>query len=95
MQKRGTKAINKLCVREILGLSFVCGAYFFEFRGWKQGRYACALLFSRVPIITRNIYVENYIKTRQYKTKPHTSTWTYIFEHLYIAIRTYILCLNI
>ena len=49
VQKRGTKAINKLCVREILGLSFVCGAYFFEFRGWKQGRYACALLFSRVP----------------------------------------------
>ena len=27
------KAINKLCVREILSLSFVCGAYFFEFRG--------------------------------------------------------------
>ena len=24
---------NKLCVREILSLSFVCGAYFFEFRG--------------------------------------------------------------
>ena len=43
VQKRGTKAINKLCVREILGLSFVCGAYFFEFRGWKQGRFACAL----------------------------------------------------
>ena len=34
VQKRGTKAINKLCVREILGLSFACGAYFFEFRGW-------------------------------------------------------------
>ena len=50
VQKRGTKAINKLCVREILGLSFVCGAYFFEFRGWKQGRYACALPFSRVPM---------------------------------------------
>ena len=33
MQKRETKAINKLCVREILSLSFVCGAYFFEFRG--------------------------------------------------------------
>ena len=49
VQKRGTKAINKPCVREILGLSFVCGAYFFEFRGWKQGRYACALPFSRVP----------------------------------------------
>ena len=33
MQKRETKAINKLCVREILSLSFVFGAYFFEFRG--------------------------------------------------------------
>ena len=49
VQKRRTKAINKLCVREILGLSFVCGAYFFEFRGWKQGSHACALPFSRVP----------------------------------------------
>ena len=33
VQKRETKAINKLSVREILSLSFVCGAYFFEFRG--------------------------------------------------------------
>ena len=33
VQKRETKAINKLCVHEILSLSFVCGAYFFEFRG--------------------------------------------------------------
>ena len=33
VQKRETKAINKLCVREILSLSFMCGAYFFEFRG--------------------------------------------------------------
>ena len=33
VQERETKAINKLCVREILSLSFVCGAYFFEFRG--------------------------------------------------------------
>ena len=33
VQKRETKAINKLCVREILSLSFVCGAYFLEFRG--------------------------------------------------------------
>ena len=31
VQKRETKAINKLCVREIVSLSFVCGA-FFEFR---------------------------------------------------------------
>ena len=33
VQKRETKAINKLCAREILSLSFVCGAYFVEFRG--------------------------------------------------------------
>ena len=33
VQKRETKAINKLCVREVLSLSFVSGAYFFEFRG--------------------------------------------------------------
>ena len=33
VQKRETKTMNKLCVREILSLSFVCGAYFFEFRG--------------------------------------------------------------
>ena len=33
VQKRETKAINKICVREILSLSFVCEAYFFEFRG--------------------------------------------------------------
>ena len=33
VQKRETKAVNKLCVREILSSSFVCGAYFFEFRG--------------------------------------------------------------
>ena len=33
VQKRETKAINKFCVREIVSLSFVCGAYFFETRG--------------------------------------------------------------
>ena len=33
VQKRETKAIDKLCVREVLSLFFVCGAYFFEFRG--------------------------------------------------------------
>ena len=33
VQKRESKAINKLCVREILSLSFVCEAYFFEFHG--------------------------------------------------------------
>ena len=64
VQKREAKATNKLCVREILSLSFVCGAYFFEFRSrnivcfviaynfngkYAQGRHACALRFSRVP----------------------------------------------
>ena len=70
VQKRETKAINKLCVRKILSLSIVCGAYFFEFRSWnlvcfvvaynfngkfapeRQGRHACALRFSRVPLTT-------------------------------------------
>ena len=33
VQKRETKTINKLCICEILSLSFVCGAYFLEFRG--------------------------------------------------------------
>ena len=33
VQKRETKAVNKLCAREILSLSFMCGAYFLEFRG--------------------------------------------------------------
>ena len=33
VQKSETKVINKLCVREILSLSFMCGAYFFELRG--------------------------------------------------------------
>ena len=33
VQKRETETINKLCVREILSLSFECGFYFFEFRG--------------------------------------------------------------
>ena len=32
VQKGETKAINKLCVRNVLSLSFVCGAYSFEFR---------------------------------------------------------------
>ena len=63
VQKRGTKAINKLCVREILGLSFVCGAYFLEFRGWKQGRYACALPFSRVPSHMINMVTESVSNT--------------------------------
>ena len=55
-QKRETEAINKLCVREILSLSFVYGACFFEFRGRSlvcfdiaYKFHACALRFSRVP----------------------------------------------
>ena len=56
VQKRETKAINKLSVREILSLSFVCGACFFDFRGRNlvcfeiaYKFHACALRFSRVP----------------------------------------------
>ena len=41
VQKGETKAINKLCVREILSLSFVCGAYFFEFRGGPESSLFC------------------------------------------------------
>ena len=41
VQKRETKAINNLCVREILSLSFVCGAYFFEFSG---GNLVCFVI---------------------------------------------------
>ena len=46
VQKRETKAINKLCVREILSLSFVCGAYFFEFRGQNLVCFVIAYNFS-------------------------------------------------
>ena len=49
MQKRETKAINKLCVREVLSLSFVWGAYFFEFRSRNLVCFVIALRFSRVP----------------------------------------------
>ena len=61
VQKRETKAINKLCVREILSLSFVCGACFFEFRcrnlvcfGIAYKFHPCALPFSRVPVLPMN-----------------------------------------
>ena len=47
VQKRETKAINKLCVREILGLSFVCGACFFEFRGRNLVCFGIAYNFDR------------------------------------------------
>ena len=44
VQKRETKAINKLCVREILDLSFVCGAYFLNFAtGSREGTHAHCL----------------------------------------------------
>ena len=46
VQKRETKAINKLCVREILSLSFVCGAYFFEFRSRNLVCFVIAYNFS-------------------------------------------------
>ena len=46
VQKRETKAINKLCVREFLSLSFVCGAYFFEFRGRNLVCFAIAYSFN-------------------------------------------------
>ena len=46
VQKRETKAINKLCVREILSLSSVCGAYFFEFRGRNLACFAIAYNFN-------------------------------------------------
>ena len=48
VQKRETKAINKLCVREILSLSFVCGAYFFEFRGRNLVCFGIAYDFERM-----------------------------------------------
>ena len=46
VQKRKTKAINKLCVREILSLSFVSGAYFFEFRGRNIVCFVIALVIA-------------------------------------------------
>ena len=48
VQKRETKAINKLCVCEILSLSFVCGAYFFEFRGRNLVCFGIAYKFERM-----------------------------------------------
>ena len=46
VQKRETKAVNKLYVREILSLSFMCGAYFFEFRGRNLVCFGIAYNFS-------------------------------------------------
>ena len=46
VQKRKNKAINKLCVGEILSLSFVCGAYFFEFSSRNLVRFVIAYNFN-------------------------------------------------
>ena len=43
VQKRGTIANNKLCVREILGLSFVCGAFLNFAAGSREGKHAHCL----------------------------------------------------
>ena len=48
VQKRETKAVNKLCVREILSLSFVRGACFFEFRGRSLVCFGIAFKFPRM-----------------------------------------------
>ena len=48
VQKRETKAINKLCVREILSLSFVCVELpFFEFCGRNLVCFGTAYNFDR------------------------------------------------
>ena len=61
VQKRETKAINKLCVREILSLSFVCGAYFFEF----PGRNLVCFGITRVDLVryinTRKVYLSRFL----------------------------------
>ena len=44
--KREKLKQNKLCVREILSLSFVCGAYFFEFRGRNLVCFVIAYYFN-------------------------------------------------
>ena len=71
VQKRETKAINKLCVREILSLFFVCGAYFFEFRGRNLVCFVIAYNFNgkyapeagktrmRTAFFTRAVYSTN------------------------------------
>ena len=46
VQKREPKTVNKLCVREILSLSFVCGAYFFEFCGRNLACFVIAYNFN-------------------------------------------------
>ena len=60
VQRRETKAINKLCVREILSLSFVCGAYFFEFRGRNLVFFGIAYNFERMrtAFFTRVVHVK-------------------------------------
>ena len=65
VQKRETKAINKLCRREIVSLSFACGAYFVEFRGRNlvcfgiaynfNGKFAPEAEKARVPLFTTRV----------------------------------------
>ena len=57
MQKRETKAIPKLCVREILSLSFACGAYSFEFRGRNLVCFAIAIVL--LTMVSRIISMAN------------------------------------
>ena len=50
VQKRGTKAINKLCVREILGLSFCVELTFLNFAaGSREGTHAHCLFHACRP----------------------------------------------
>ena len=50
VQKRGTKAINKLCVREILGLSLCVELTFLNFAtGSREGTHAHCL-FHACPV---------------------------------------------
>ena len=76
VQKREIKAINKLCVREILSLSFACEAYFFEFRGRNLVCFVIAYNFNgkyapeagktrmRTAFFTRARYMSSYFVTQ-------------------------------
>ena len=93
VQKRETKAINKLCVREILSLSFVCEAYFFEFRGRNlvcfvitynfNGKYApeAGKTRRRTAFFTRADYC-NFLNTPKSMLTTCTRKTFYIFDNL-------------
>ena len=83
VQKRETKTVNKLCVRVILSLSFVCGAYFFEFCGrnlacfviaynYFNGKYAPEAGKTRMctAFFTRAVYSSPECKERQDHLNP-------------------------